>query len=143
MAVRIFRSVWFLSTLAVLACLLYQYASWPEQVVIGQEEVNFITLSRDGYFYLVLAVLTLINVTVYIAKRFTKRAEGLMAWFYGFIGVINFFLIIAISFISLFNSNESFRFGQIGFIIYGSMFLVGAWLVGGLIYYFIQKRTAV
>ena len=141
-AVRIFRSVWFLSVLVVLAVLLYQYASWPEEVVIGQGEVNFITLSRDGFFYTALVILAFVNVTVYISRNFARKAEAFTAWFYGFVAVINFFLIIALSFISLFNSSENYRFGEIGLVIYGSLFLIGMWLIGGLIYWLAQKKRS-
>jgi hypothetical protein len=141
-AVRIFRSVWFLSVLVVLAALLYQYASWPEEVVIGQGNVNFITLSRDTFFYTALVILAFVNVTVYISRTFASKVDAFVAWFYGFVAVINFFLIIALSFISLFNSSENYRFGEIGFIIYGSLFLIGMWLIGGLVYWFIQKKRS-
>jgi hypothetical protein len=140
MAVKIFRSVWFLSVLAVLFVLLYQYAAWPETVVIGQGEVNFISLSRDNFFYVTMALLAFVNVTVYIVRNFAKKSDEFQAWFYGFIAVINFFLVIALSFISLFNSNEDFRFGQIGFIIYGSLILVFSWIIGGLLYWVVRKR---
>ena len=141
-AVRIFRSVWFLSVLVVLAVLLYQYASWPEEVVIGQGDVNFITLSRDGFFYTALVILAFVNVTVYVSRNFARKAEAFIAWFYGFVAVINFFLIIALSFISLFNSSENYRFGEIGLVIYGSLFLIGMWLIGGLIYWVAQKKRS-
>jgi hypothetical protein len=141
MALRIFRSIWFLSVLVILGALLYQYASLPEEVVIGQGEVNFITLGRDTFFYLTVALLALVNVTVFIVKKWAQKVEAFQAWFYGLIAVINFFLIIALSLISLFNSNESFRFREIGFIVYGSMILVAVWLVGGIIYWYAQKLT--
>ncbi len=140
MAVKIFRSVWFLSVLAALFVLLYQYAAWPEDVVIGQGEVNFVTLSRDMFFYSSMFVLAFVNASVYIARTFAKQIEEFQAWFYGFIAVINFFMVIALSFISLFNSNEDFRFDQIGFVIYGSLILVFAWMLGGLLYWLVRKN---
>jgi len=139
MALRIFRSVWLLSVVAILAALLYHYASLPEEVIIGQQEIYFISFARDTFFYILVAILTFINVTVFVAKKYARKSEEFQSWFYGFIAVINFFLIIALSFVSLFNSNESFRFNQIGFIVYGSMLLIGAWIVGGLAYWQIQK----
>lgn len=139
-AIRVFRSVWFLSVVAVLATMLYQYASWPEEIVIGQGDVNFVSLSRDGFFYTVIAIMAFVNVTVYVVRSQAKQADGFVAWFYGFIAVINFFLIIALSFISLFNSNENYRFGEIGLIIYGSLFLIGLWIIGGLLYWLAQKN---
>ena len=140
MAVKIFRSVWFLSVLAVLFVLLYQYAAWPEEVVIGQGEVNFVTLSRDSFFYACMIIVAFVNVSVYIAKTFSRQIEEFQAWFYGFIAVINFFLVIALSFVSLFNSNEDFRFDQIGFVIYGSIILVFGWMLGGLLYWLVRKN---
>jgi hypothetical protein len=140
MAVKIFRSVWFLSVLVMLAVLLYHYAGWPEEVVIGQAQVNFVALSRDAFFYSTLAIITFINTSVFIAKYYAAKAPEFLAWYYGFIAIINFFLMIGLSFIGLFNSNENFRFGQIGFIIYGSLFLIGAWLLGGLLYWVVSKN---
>lgn len=139
MAVKIFRALWFFSVLIILGVLLYHYAGWPEQVVIGQETINFITLGRDSFFYACLAVLVLINVMVYIVRRVAQRVDTLQAWFYGLIAIINFFLVIALSAISLFNSNENYRFGQLGAIIYGSMVLIGLWLIGGILYWLIGK----
>lgn len=140
-AVRVFRAVWFLSILVSLAVVLYHYASWPEDIVIGQREINFITLSRDSFFYSLIGILAFVNVTVFVVRQQAKKTEALVAWYFGLIAIINFFLIIAISFVSLFNSNESFRFEEIGFVIYGSLFLIGAWFLGGLLYWFIPKKT--
>jgi hypothetical protein len=141
MVVRIFRLIWFLSVLAVLIALLYHYAYLPEEVVVGQRDVNFITLGRDTFFYITLSVLALINVTVFVVKALAGKSIAFQAWFYGFVGVINFFLIIALSFIMLFNSSESYNFSSIRVIIYGSVFLVGAWFMGGIFYWLIQKST--
>ncbi len=139
MALRIFRSIWFLSVLAILAALLYHYAKLPEEVVIGQEEVNFVTISRDAFFYIAVALLACINVTVFVVRKLAQKVEVFQAWFHGLISVINLFLIIGLSLISLFNSNESFRFGEIGFIIYGSMMLIASWILGGIVYWYVQK----
>lgn len=141
MVLRIFRSIWFVSVLTILAALLYQYAGLPEVVVIGQDEVNFITFGRDTFFYSVLAILAFVNVTVFIVKRLAHGFEEFQSWYYGLIAVINFFLIVALSFVRLFNSSESFNFGSIGFIIYGSMLLIGVWIVGGMMYWVITKKT--
>jgi hypothetical protein len=139
MALKIFRAVWFFSVSIILGVLLYHYAGWPEQIVIGQETINFITLGRDLFFYVSLAILVFINVTVYIVRSLAHRAVNLQAWFYGLIAIINFFLVIALSAISLFNSNENYRFGQLGVIIYGSMVLIGLWLLGGVLYWLVSK----
>lgn len=141
MAVKIFRSVWFLSVLVMLAVLLYHYAGWPEEVVIGQAEVNFVVLSRETFFYSMLAIIGFINTSVFITKHYAARAPEFLAWYYGFISIVNFFLVIGLSFIGLFNSNENFRFGEIGFIIYGSLFLIGAWLLGGVLYWILRRKV--
>jgi hypothetical protein len=141
MVVKVFRSIWFLSVLSVMAALLYHYAYLPEEVVVGQEDINFVMISREAFFYTSLAIISLINVTVYIVKRLANRLDALQAWFYGWIGIINFFLIIGLSLVMLFNSNEAYDFARIRGIIYGSIFLVGAWFIGGILYLIVQKST--
>jgi hypothetical protein len=141
MAVKIFKAVWFFSVLAVLVALLYQYASHPEQVVVGQGTINFISLTRDQFFYVSIAVIIIINVTVYIVRGRAGKADAFVAWYHGFIAVVNFFLIIALSFIALFNSSEKFNTDDIGKIVFGSMFLLGAWILGGLLFFAVKRLS--
>lgn len=142
MILKIFKSLWFLSLLALLAALLYVYASLPETVVVQEDGPAIVTLSRDTFFYIVLAFITLINVLVYAVKRFFRRDESLRAWFHGLIITVNIFFIIGLFLISSYNSGERFRFESIGFVIYGSVALVLAWAVAWPLYLIFKRSTS-
>lgn len=142
MILKIFKSLWFLSLLALLAALLYVYASLPESVVVQEDGPAIVTLSRDTFFYIVLAFITLINVLVYAVKRFFQRDESLRAWFHGLIITINIFFIIGLFLISSYNSGERFRFERIGFVIYGSVALVMVWAAAWPLYQVFKRSSS-
>lgn len=142
MILKIFKSLWFLSLLALLAALLYVYASLPESVVVQEDGPAIVTLSRDTFFYIVLAFITLINVLVYAVKRFFQRDESLRAWFHGLIITINIFFIIALFLVSSYNSGERFKFESIGFVIYGSVALVLVWAAAWPLYQILKRSSS-
>lgn len=126
-ALRIFRSVWFLSLMAVTAALLYGYASMQEEVVVREEVESSISISRDTFFYIVLACLAIINVLVFIIARIMVRSEDFKSWFYGLVITFNIFFIVGIGFISLYNSGESYQYARLQPIIYASIGLFVIW----------------
>lgn len=131
---RIFRSVWFLSLLAVTAALMYGYASMQEYVVV-QEAVNgAIRISRETFFYMVLALLTIINVFVFIIARIMVRSEDFKSWFYGLVITFNIFLIVGIGFVSLYNSGEMYDYARLQPVVYGSIGLLLLWSFAWPIY---------
>ena len=139
MALKIFKAVWFLSLLAVLAVFMFVYASLQETVII-QDGEQPVVLSKEGFFYMVLAMLALINVVVFIfLKLYKKGHDEFLSWLFGLISVINFFFIIAVSFVNVYNSNEKFDYPRIGFIIYGSVGLILLWIIGWPIYSFFKR----
>lgn len=142
MILKIFKSLWFLSLLALLAALLYVYAALPESVVVQEDGPAIVTLSRDMFFYIVLAFIILINVLVYAVKRFFLRDESLRAWFHGLIITINIFFIVGLFLISSYNSGERFRFESIGFVIYGSVGLVLAWAAAWPVYQIFRRSSS-
>ena len=123
---KIFRAVWFLSMLIMLGMLLYIYAALPETVVV-QDDGETVSITRDAFFYVMLALGAIVNVLVYIVARLEPGAQAFRAWFYGLVITLNFFLIIALSFVHLFNSSEKFDYPRIGFVIYGSVGLIVVW----------------
>jgi hypothetical protein len=142
MILKVFRGVWFLSLMAAMANLMYVYAGLPEQVVVQEEGVNTTAISKETVFYVWLAVLGIVNVLVYVFGKKLVPSEALRAWFTGLIICLNLFFIIAFSFIGLYNSSESFDFSRAGFVLYISLGLIGAWIVGGGIYAVIKKFSA-
>jgi len=64
-----FRAMWFLSVLVVLANLLFVYASLPEQVIIREEGAGVISLNKELLFYVLMISTVLINVMVYLFRK--------------------------------------------------------------------------
>jgi hypothetical protein len=131
---RIFRSIWFLSLMSVTVALLYGYASMQEEVVVREEVASSIRISRDTFFYIVLAFLSIINVLVFIIARIMVRSEDFKSWFYGLVITFNIFFIVAIGFVSLYNSGESYNYTRLEPIIYASIALFVAWSVAWPVY---------
>lgn len=128
--------------LAVLANLLYIYASLPEQVGLMEEGLEVISVGREFLFYTALGVIALANVMVYLFSKSLTPDEDFRAWIHGLVITLNIFFIIAMSFISLYNSTERFDFSRIGFIIYGSVGLVALWVISWPVYRIFRKSIA-
>jgi hypothetical protein len=139
MALKLFRGVWFLSVLVVFASLLYTYAGLPEQVVVQEETNGQITMGRDPFFYIMVAVIVLVNIMVYVIGKMFERDQDFRAWFHGLIITINIFFVIAMSHLGLYNSAESFDYSRIGFIIYGSVGLIILWAASWPVYQLYRK----
>jgi hypothetical protein len=139
MGLRLFKVVWFFSLLAVLGSFLYVYASLPENVVLA-ESVTIISVSREALFYIVVVLLALLNTVVFVFSKLHSNGDReFISWFYGQIVTLNFFFIIALSFVSLYNSSEKFDYSRIGWVIYGSVILMIGWAVSWPVYSIFKK----
>lgn len=134
MILKIFRSVWFLSLMAVTVALLYVYASLPPEVVVREEGQTTYHLTRDTFFYIVLSFVAIINTLVFIIARIMVRNEEFKIWYYGLVISINFFFIVGINFVSLYNSGETYDYSRMDIIIYSSIALFILWGIGWPIY---------
>ncbi len=142
MTLKLFRAAWFLSMLAVLANLLYVYASLPELVSLMEKEIETYSVGREQLFYTAMAVTAFANVMVYLFSKKVTPREDFRTWLHGQVITLNIFFIIGMSFISLYNSAEHFDFSRIGFIIYSSVGLVVFWALGWPIYLIGRKFIA-
>jgi hypothetical protein len=125
MALKIFRAVWFLSVLAVLANLLFGYASWQqEELVILEDGAEQLFVNKEILFYAIVGMLVLVNVVVYVFGKLYTPQEDLRSWIHALVITINIFFIVAVNLIGLYNSAEKFNYATIDFIIYGSVGLV-------------------
>jgi uncharacterized membrane protein len=138
MILRLFKGFWFFSILAALGMLLFAYASLPEQVVIQENASKLVSLPRDGIFYITVSLMAVVNVLVFIVKKIF-RDDQFKVWFYGLVITVNIFFIVAIKMIETFNSGESFNYGQIDFIIYGSVILILLWAASWPFYSIFRK----
>lgn len=144
MILKIFRVVWFFSILAVLGFFLYTYAALPDPLVIldGEEQL---TIGKEVWFYAILALLAIFNMFVYVLRSLNRNkpeGEGFVAWFYGLVICLNVFIIVTVSYISLFNGGERFEYERIGIIIYGSIALMVAWALAWPVYLIFAKKKA-
>lgn len=123
-----------MSLLAVTAALMYGYASMHEEVIVREEVQSTIRMSRDTFFYVVLAFLSIINVLVFIIARIMVRSEDFKSWFYGLVITFNIFFIVGIGFISLYNSGEAYDYARLEPLIYASIGLFLVWSFAWPIY---------
>lgn len=139
MTLKLFRAVWFLSVLLLLADLLYVYASLPETVRI-QENEN-LAIDREWFFYVVMVSIVLINLMVYLFKMMYADGEGENArsWFHGLVITINVFLIVSMQAINVYNSREIFDYSRITFFLTGSLILTITWAAVWPLYVLYQK----
>jgi hypothetical protein len=137
MILKIFKAIWFISVLAVLANLLYVYAGLPETVVVWEEGLNKVSVERDTFFYTAMALLAFVNVIVYLFKN--SPQIHFRTWLHGLLTAINFFVIIGISYIGLYNSSENFDFARAGMIIYIAVTVLLVWTVAWPIFLVFRK----
>jgi hypothetical protein len=137
MILRIFKAIWFLSLLVVLASLLWVYAGLPEQVIVQEDVSGRVEANREFLFYVLTFLIVLVNALVYGFKKL--KSEEFRAWFHGVVVSINLFLVLAMNFIQTYNSGENFNFSEIGFILYGSVGLIVAWSISWPIYGLFRK----
>jgi hypothetical protein len=139
MILKIFKGVWFISMLVVVANLLYVYAGLPEDVIVGEEGSATYVIGREPLFYSWLAIICIANTLVYLFTRSVNPDEAFRSWFIGFIITLNIFFVIGLSFIGLYNSSESFDFGRAGVVIYLSLGLTCIWLTSWPIIVVLRK----
>jgi glycosyltransferase involved in cell wall biosynthesis len=138
MILKLFRAVWFLSVLVVLANLLYVYASLPVQVVVSNEGEGT-TLGREWFFYISMFLVVGINVLVYLFKLFYAQDEGLRAWFHGLVITFNIFIVISLHALSVYNSKEMFDHSLVSPYLLGSLALILLWAISWPAYLFVQR----
>jgi cytochrome c biogenesis factor len=142
MVLKVFKAVWFLSVVIVLADLLWVYASLPERVIVQETTQGRIEVDRNGFFYIVMTILALCNALVYATPKLFRDQEDFRTWFYGLIISLNIFFVVGMSLINLYNSAEHFDYPRIGFIIYGSVLLVIGWAMSWPVYKIFKGTTA-
>jgi hypothetical protein len=142
MILKIFKGVWFLSVLGVMANLLYVYASLPEQVVVQEEAAGSVFASRELLFYGMTGMLVIVNAMVYVIGILHKDDENFRSWFHGLVICCNIFFVFAMSLVQTYNSGENFNFSRIGFLIYGSVSLVVIWASSWPLYSIFRKIFA-
>ena len=142
MALKIFKGFWFFSVVGLLLTFFYVYAGLPEWVTLS-EEGTLTSIPKNSLFYLSIGAMAVINTLVFIATRLPiQQKQDFKAWFYGLIITINLFFIASLGFLHVYNSGERYDYSGMAPAIYGSLFLVGAWIISWPIYLLSQKILA-
>jgi hypothetical protein len=142
MVLKVFKAVWFLSVVIVLADLLYVYASLPDRVVVQETVQGRIEVDRNIFFYVVMIILALFNALTYATAKLFRYQEEFRTWFYGLIISLNIFFVVGMHLVNLYNSSEHFDYPRIGFVIYGSVLLVIGWAMSWPIYKIFKGTSA-
>jgi len=128
---RLTKALWFFTVLIAIGSLLYVFASLPDIVNYGLNSGNA-TLERDTFFYMVLALIAISDTIIYALAKWLEAKSyankklfmGMATLSYGVGGAFNVFFAVAIHFIGLFNSGESFNYDNFGFLVYLSVGLM-------------------
>lgn len=137
MTLKLFRAMWFLSVLVVLANLLYVYASLPEQVIVQENER--VAVNREWLFYILMVSILLINLLVYFFKLMFQEGEDIRSWFHGLVITINIFLVISMQALNVYNSAEMFNHSLARIYLTASLGLVLLWALSWPVYLLLQK----
>ena len=139
MLVKILKSIWALSALFALFVLLYVYAALPEHVAYyGELEADISFIDREVMFYIMMAVIAITNSVIYALARKSaltmKKSRSVVArkitgWKYGLGITLNFFFLISMQFINIFNSGEKYDYDNFGYLVYFSLGLVFVWIL--------------
>jgi hypothetical protein len=135
MILKVFKAVWFLSLLGVLANLMYVYAGLPEQVSVAEQEgATSYVMDKEALFYSALAFIGILNLLVFLFSKSITPSESFRTWLHGLVITLNIFFVVGFSFIGLYNSAEHFDYSRIGPILYGSVILIALWAIAWPIY---------
>jgi len=75
MALKILKVIWVFSLLGTIAAFMYVYAGLPENVIVN-ENPETISLSRETFFYIILAVIAVANALVFVVTRIFPERES-------------------------------------------------------------------
>lgn len=137
MVLKLFRAVWFLSVLVVLANLLFVYASLPEVVVI--QSGDEVSIGREWFFYVALVIIVGVNTLVYLFRWLFPGRDDVRTWFHGLVITVNVFFIVALQALAVYNSNEVFDHSLAGIYLTGSLVLILLWAAAWPAYLFAQR----
>lgn len=139
---------WFLTFLLFFAALTLSYAYLPENIGIQADEFGTADrfISKETFFYAGLLLFVVSNVVSLYFKRVLDSVpaetdfyfqnenfkQQITAWFGGFVTMINLFLVMAVGYIAIFNS-EALAIEDYNLLLFLiPLLLVGnlAWLAG-------------
>jgi hypothetical protein len=139
MIIKVFKVVWFVSLLVMTGVFIYCYASWPQEVTLGDEQGT--SIDRGILFYACLGLSAVFNSLAFFIVRM-NFSKAFATWFYGLLISFHAFLVSGFIFITILNSLEKYDYSRFGPTLYGSMILLIVWIVCWPVYYVFNKISA-
>ena len=116
---------------------IYCYASWPQEVRFS-ENADWIVLDKGYLFYSCLVLTAVLNALVFAIVKL-RFSTDFITWFYGLLIAFHTFLVSGFILITIFNSLETYDYAMMGPTVYGSIFLLMAWILAWPVYFVYQK----
>ncbi len=145
---RFIKLFWFLSMLGFLVGILLIYANLPEEVDVtfGSQSISVELLSRNAFFYAMIAIVALSNGLLLALARavsLTKTPElagtdvsdkalfktRIVNWLGSYSIILNIFYIIGIFFVGFHNDPQYVAPKSYDILAYGSILLLIGWLI--------------
>lgn len=125
---RLIKALWFTTLVATFTFLLFVYAGFHEDQLIFLNDTMG-GIDREVFFFAALSIVMLSNFTFYILqwrmrKQDTEIVEFVKGWLMGLAASFNFFLIVTLSFLQVFNGGENFDYANIGYLIFLSLGII-------------------
>ena len=136
MTSKVLRALGLISMIVVGIIFLFDYANYPEQVLLTMDSNGdpLLYLSKNSTFYSFLGIMAIVNISLILLSQLVGRNRNLTKiyrpWIWSLAVLINVFFIISITFISILNSRENFNYSNFGYLIYVSLLLLFLWAIG-------------
>ena len=136
---RLLKAFWFVTLMGTSAYLLYVYAGFRADQLIFISD-SFGGSSRESFIFICLSIITSANFILYslhwnLRKRDSKEADFIKGWLMGLGAVLNFFLVISLSFLQVFNGGEQFDYTNFGYLVIFSLTLILLWTLSMPVYF--------
>jgi len=135
--IRLLKFFWLLSGIIGLVILIYSYANIVGNEISIPNSIIEISISKNVYFYSVVAAIIAINGPIYLLSHLLKSKKELNSnffnkielWLFGMALIINFFIISTVIFLSLLNNSYMNYLSNIGYLIVASLTALVIWLL--------------
>lgn len=133
-----------MTLLTTSALLLFVYAGFREDQVIYLTN-HLAGVNREVFFFLALGTILWVNFMPYalawtLRKKDQPFIEFVKGWLMGLAALLNFFLVVVLGFVHVYNGGERFNYANFGFLVFVSLGLVAIWTLI-LPAYMIRKRV--
>lgn len=143
---KIFNLFWFFTFVLFFAALTLSYAYLPENIGIHADNTGAVDqfIKKEAFFYIGLIIFVVSNIVSFYFIRVLDSVPAstsfyfknqsfkykITNWFAGFVTMVNLFLVMAVSYIAIFNSQD-YQIEKYNYLLYliPVLFVVSmAWL---------------